>query len=211
MERIVIGQTIINELLQTIIIEVRLKTSPKSQKITLKSQHLDQGQQMLIQAMIELRQRIRRSGFMGGLAVPLFINEDGTSALSATDISALVRNMMQLAGINSDDYGAYSAKSAGISNRIQESIPFQVVASQANLSLQSGVIQKHYIKPIENYTAHRPSITHFKQSHSPQKARLPDYNSRPSPERSGSLVENEANEANANPVNMDLRQRDKIS
>ncbi|KAA6362967.1 MAG: hypothetical protein EZS28_041506 [Streblomastix strix] len=168
---------------------------------------------MLYDALEQLKLNISNSHFVGGPAVPLFVNQAGNGTLTAVQISQLVKRTMKLAGINTDYFMGYSAKASGISTRYQEGQSISDVANQSRLSQKSGVLQKHYLKPLQkikqqtNYT----NVSSSQYSHSPREARPAINTSRPSPERSASVDTDETNEANDPPQKWDLRNKHMIT
>ncbi|KAA6394903.1 MAG: hypothetical protein EZS28_009572 [Streblomastix strix] len=213
MEKIKIGS--INLIRQGIIIqfETRLKKSNQSKKIYLRSLHEDIRHNMLYDALEQLKLYVSNIHFVGGPAVPLFVNQAGNGTLTAVQIAQLVMNTKKLAGINTDYFMGYSAKASDISTRYLKEQSISDEANQSRLSKKSGILQNHYLKQLQkikrqtSYT----NISSSKFSHSPREARPAIITSKPSPEQSSSVDTDETNDANDPPQKWNFREKHKIS
>ncbi|KAA6403091.1 MAG: hypothetical protein EZS28_001384 [Streblomastix strix] len=116
---------------------------------------------------------------------------------------------MKLAGINTDDFMGYSAKTSGISTRFQEGQSISDAANQSRLTQKSRVLQKHYLKPLQKVKQQiiYSNISSSQYSHSPRETRPAINTSRPSPERSASADTDETNKANGPSQKWDLRDK----
>ncbi|KAA6368471.1 MAG: hypothetical protein EZS28_036002 [Streblomastix strix] len=135
----------------------------------------------------------------------LFLKPNSLGALSVSQISDLIRMLLQEAGLDTKAYGIYSLKAAGISEQYEQGKSLQQIAKEARLSIDSGVLQKHYIKPIQKQNQQVSQVYH-----SSLKASASTSLSGSQYMRSESRGEAETRETNEPAQQYELRSRQQI-
>ncbi|KAA6400516.1 MAG: hypothetical protein EZS28_003960 [Streblomastix strix] len=118
MQQIECGSIQINQQLNQISFQCQLKTSEKEERIYLDENPAVEERLSTIKLIQELIGRVQKRTF--NKAAHLFLKPNSLGALSVSQISDLIRTLLQEAGLDTKAYGVYSLKAAGISEQFEQ-------------------------------------------------------------------------------------------